>query len=209
MRHLQDYSERILAALDVKNAAREKALERSRRLVRHAANAIQATHRQDWDEAADYLKQAEVVALDLRADLEGHADLYYAGYTQDGLKELAEAHITRALVSDQGLPDPDELGIEYPAYLNGLGEAMGELRRHLLDLIRRGDMDRAEDVLGMMEEVYLTLVAVDYPSAITGNLRRTTDMVRGVLERSRGDLTIARRQQQLERALSDLERRLE
>lgn len=208
MRHLQDYLERILAALDVKNAAREKALERSRRLIRHAANAIQATHRQDWDEAADYLKQAEVVALELRADLEGHADLYYAGYTQDGLKELAEAHITRALVSDQGLPDPDELGIEYPAYLNGLGEAMGELRRHLLDLIRRGDMDRAEDVLGMMEEVYLTLVAVDYPSAITGNLRRTTDMVRGVLERSRGDLTIARRQQQLERALSDLERKL-
>jgi len=138
-----------------------------------------------------------------------YADLYYAGYTQDALKELAEANITYALITDRPLPDPDELGVEYAAYLNGLGEAAGELRRHVLDLIRHGELERGEEILSMMDDIYGVLVTIDFPNAITGGLRRTTDMVRGVLERTRGDLTMSLRQEKLQQALRDFEEKVD
>jgi translin len=137
-----------------------------------------------------------------------YADLYYAGYTQDALKEFAEANITYALITNRPLPDPDELGVEYAAYLNGLGEAAGELRRHVLDLIRHGDLERGEEILSMMDDIYGVLVTIDFPNAITGGLRRTTDMVRGVLERTRGDLTMSLRQEKLQQALRDFEEKV-
>jgi translin len=139
------------------------------------------------------------------SDLAEHPDLYHAGYVQDALKELAEAHITYALVASRPLPSPEELNVPPAAYLNGLGEAMGELRRHILDVIRHGKVGRCERMLQVMEDVYSALVTVDYPDALTGRLRRTTDMVRGVLERTRGDLTVATRQETLRRALRKFE----
>jgi len=134
-----------------------------------------------------------------------HPDLYHAGYTQDALKEFAEASMTYALITNGPLPTPEELGVPPAPYLNGLAEAMGEVRRYVLDIMRRGEIDRCEQMLQIMEEVYGVLVTVDYPAALTRGLRRTTDMVRGVLERTRGDLTVAVRQEALQRALHDFE----
>ncbi len=130
-----------------------------------------------------------------------HDDLRYTGLVHDSQKEYTEARTTLALISGAPIPDPDELGVGYAPYLNGLGEAAGELRRHILDAMRRGEMERCEEILGMMDDIYGLLVTIDFPDALTGGLRRTTDMVRGVLERSRGDLTIALRQKQLETKL--------
>jgi len=141
------------------------------------------------------------------ADLADERGIYEAGYVQDALKEYAEASITYALLADQPLPSPGELRIDYPAYLNGLAEAMGEMRRATLDLMRRGELEKGEALLKIMDEVYGILVTVDYPDAITRGLRRTTDMVRGVLERTRGDLTMAVRQQRLETTLKEFEDR--
>jgi translin len=154
------------------------------------------------------LDEGRAVADQFSADLVNEAAIYEAGYVQDALKEYAEASITYALLAEQPLPSPGELKIDYPAYLNGLAEAMGELRRAILDLIRRGELTRGEELLGIMDEVYGILVTVDYPDAITRGLRRTTDMVRGVLERTRGDLTITVRQQRLEATLREFEDRI-
>lgn len=151
------------------------------------------------------LAEGREVVEQFNADLVGEPNIYRAGYVQDALKEFAEASITYALITRRPLPGPDELNIDYPAYLKGLGEAMGELRRAILDLIRRGDLARGEELLNTMDEVYGVLVTVDYPEAVTGGLRRTTDMVRGVLERTRGDLTVAVRQQDLEKTLKEFE----
>jgi translin len=125
------------------------------------------------------------------------------------MKELAEAAITLALVTGEPLPDPDVLGIEYPAYLNGLAEAMGELRRSALDCMRRGEIEEAERLLGIMDQVYSYLTTIDFPDSLTRGLRRTTDMVRGVTERTRGDLTTAVRQERLQAALGAFEARLD
>lgn len=207
MTDLQKIAQAALEALEAKNAARERVLPLSRQLVRHSANTIRAVHRGELAEAKEMLVEGRNLAQELKASLAEHPDLYHSGYTQDALKEFAEANITYALIAGEELPSPKELGVEYPAYLKGLGEAVGEMRRHILDLIRHGDTERGEEILDSMEDIYGVLVTIDYPKAITYGLRRITDMVRGVLERTRGDLTLAIRQTELERALKEFEER--
>lgn len=205
MQNLEVIAERIRANLAAKNAARDRALERSRTLIRHCSLAIRAAHRDERPEARAQVAAAAQIVADIRADLAHYPDLYHAGYTQDGLKEFAEANIVIALLGDEPLPEPEALGVEYAAYLNGLGEAAGELRRRCLDIIRHDHSEMAERLLEAMDEIYLLLVTMDYPDAITGGLRRTTDLVRGVTERTRGDLTVSLRQARLQEALREFQ----
>lgn len=208
MGNLDVIAEKIRQNFEARNAAREEALRLSRELIRYCANTIRATHRAEFEEARQLLATAQQAASELVKCVADYPDLYYTGYTQDALKELAEANITYALITESPLPDPDELGIDYPAYLNGLGEAVGELRRHVLDIIRHGKVERGEEILSVMDDIYAVLVTMDFPEAITGGLRRTTDVVRGVLERTRGDLTMAIRQDKLQEALQAFEERV-
>jgi len=207
--NLESIIERIRADLTRKNEIRDLTLSRSRSLIRFCANSIRATHRHDYDLARQLLKKAKDAAAIMCKEASVYADIFYAGYLQDALKELAEAAITLALVTHLDIPDPDDLHIDYAAYLNGLGEAAGEMRRFALDSIRRGDTEEAERLLGLMDEIYGYLVTIDFPDSLTRRLRRTTDMVRGVTERTRGDLTTAVRQEELQAALQALEGRLE
>ncbi len=204
---LNDIAQEALEALESRHRVREKALELSRRLIRHSANTIRAIHRGEFEKAKEMLDEGRVVVEQFNSDLAEEAAIYEAGYVQDALKEYAEASLTYAFIAGQPLPSPGELEIDYPAYLNGLAEAMGELRRSTLDLMRAGELEKAEKFLSIMDEVYGILVTVDYPDAITRGLRRTTDMVRGVLERTRGDLTMTVRQQRLEATLREFEDR--
>jgi translin len=199
--NLSEISDWVRERLDAKNGAREKALSRSREIIRACANSIRAVHRAEFDEAKRLIDEAEAKHRELTAEVRAFPEIYFAGYVQDGQKEFAEACATYAIVHGEPLPHPQDLGVECPAYLNGLAEAMGEMRRQVLDLMREGDIDRAETILDIMDEVYFSLVTFDYPDAVTGGLRRNTDMVRGVLERSRGDLTVALNQRTLEKAL--------
>ncbi len=201
MKNLDQISSRIRVSFTAKNAARDKALERSRTLIRFCANSIRAAHRDEREEARSLLAQAKQIVDAIRADLVQYPDLYHTGYTQDALKEFAEASIVLALIADEPLPEPEALGVEYAAYLNGLGEAGTEMRRRCLDIIRHDHSAEAERLLDAMDDIYNLLVTIDYPDAITGGLRRTTDVVRSVVERTRGDLTTSLRQQRLQDAL--------
>ena len=205
MDNLDHIADRIRANFAAKNSARDTALERSRTLIRHCANAIRASHRNERDTAREHIAAAKEIADAIRADLAPYPDLYHAGYTQDALKEFAEANIVYALVGGEPLPEPEAIGVEYAAYLNGLGEAAGELRRRCLDIIRHDHTEEAERLLEAMDDIYSLLVTVDYPDAITGGLRRTTDLVRGVTERTRGDITTSLRQYRLQEALRKFE----
>ena len=157
-------------------------------------------------EARSLLNEATESADELRMVVAGDPDLYFAGYTQDGLKEFVEANILLSLVSDVELPGPDELQVEASTYLKGLSEAATELRRTILDIIRIDHSEEAERLLEAMDEIYSLLVTIDFPDAITGGLRRNTDVVRSVRERTRGDLTMSVRQQRLEQALNSVEK---
>lgn len=198
----------IEAELTLKNDVRDLTLRRSRELVRFCAHAIRAAHRHEFAESERLLQTARAAVAAMVADLAPHQDLYFAGYTQDALKEMVEAGLVLAFVTGAPLPGPQDFDVCGATYLRGLAEATTELRRFALDLIRRGNVAEAERYLDSMDEVYSHLIALDYPDAITGGLRRHTDAVRGVLERTRGDLTVAVRQDQMRAALHDFEQRL-
>ena len=208
LKALDGIGERIITYLEGKNAARDLALQRSRTMIRHCATAIRAAHRDERDLSKEHLEQARQIKEALSEELEAYPDLYHAGYTQDAFKEYAEASIVDALFSGEPLPDPDELNMEYAAYLGGLGEAAGELRRRTLDILRHSQSEEAERLLQMMDEIYGLLVTVDFPDAITGKLRRLTDVVRGIVERTRGDLTTSLRQDDLKSALQAMQDQL-
>ena len=208
MNHLEMICERIRADFEARNSARDEALRRSRELIRLCATAIRASHRDEWDTAHELLAQADAAADEIRESLAPYPDLLGAGYTQDALKELIEAHATLALATGDPVPEPEPLGIAYPAYLNGLCEAASEMRRRCLDELRRGDTAEAERLLEAMDEIYDLLGTFDFPNAITGGLRRRVDQLRGVLERTRGDLTNSLRQDRLIQALRDFEERV-
>ncbi len=209
MSDLNSISAAIRSAFVAKNSARDTAIAASRELIRHCSEAIRAVHRREWDAAEAKLAVAQAAADDLRAVVANYPDLAHSGYTSDALKEVVEAFATCAIIRDQPLPSPESLNVDGDIYLNGLAEAATELRRFILDILRRpdGDSAEAERLLNWMDAIYDELVTFDFPDAITGDLRRRTDVVRGVLERTRGDLTTTLQQQRLQDALRQFEAR--
>ncbi|MFC2019588.1 haloacid dehalogenase [Chloroflexota bacterium] len=190
--------ERIRVDFSDKDASRESVLPLCRQVIRHSSNTIRAIHRQEFEQALAILKSARDLLSDIKQTVSAHAELANSGFVRDAQKEFAEANITLALVTGKQLPDPAGLCIDPAPYLNGMGEAVGEMRRYLLDGMRRGDLSRGEQLLSAMDDIYSVLVTIDFPDAITNGLRRTTDMVRGVLERTRSDLTLVLCQKELE-----------
>jgi translin len=195
----------VLTRLDAQNQLRDRAINEGRQIVRTSANSIRATHRHEFDTAAKLINEAQAVLTSLLNDLDPHPGIRWAGYVQDPMKEFSEAAITLALVQDHPIPSPEELGVDDPPYLNALAEAASEMRRQILDAIRRDDFERGEHLMDRMDEIYSFLVTVDFPDGLTGGLRRTTDALRAVLERTRGDLTITGAQRRLLAALKDSE----
>lgn len=149
------------------------------------------------------MKQAADCLSEAAGAMKDHPDIHYAGFYHDAAKEYAESMLTHALVFGLPFPTPEDLGVEGAAYLNGMGEAIGEMRRHLLDLMRHGELQRSEELLGAMDEIYYLLISMDYPDAMTGGLRRTADAARSIVERTRGDLSTTLIQHKLKSALDD------
>jgi translin len=208
MENFNEISERVRLEFDARNHARDEALVQARQLTRHAAHTIRAIHRSEHEAAAEELSQARELVRTLKVGLAAYPELYYAGYTQDAIKEFAEASITCALVENRLLPTPEELGVEAAIYMNGSAEAIGEMRRRCLDILRQGYSEEAERLLNCMDEIYALLVTLDYPDAVTYGLRRQTDVVRGIIERTRADLTTSLREQKLQHTMQELMARL-
>lgn len=208
MDKLDSITEQIRRNFDARTAARDKALATARQLTRACSLAIRAVHRSETDVMTAHLSEARSLADTLRADLAQFSDLFYAGYTQDALKEFVEANVTCALIQNQSLPTPEDLNVADFTYLNGLAEVIGELRRRTLDILRHGYSQEAERLLGLMDEIYSVLVTMDYPDAITNGLRRQTDVARNIIEKTRGDITFSLRGEHLEQAMERLSSQL-
>ena len=199
---MRQIAESAQAGFAERHDAREQALRLSREIIRNSANSIRATHRGEFEQARRLLSTVSELVGELERKLEGHPAVYYAGFVEDAQKEYVEASATLAFAEGTHLAGLEELSVGPAPYLNGLAEAVGELRRFILDSLRRDDVSRCEELLELMDEVYSILVSMDFPEAVTRGLRRSTDMARGVLERTRGDLTVALRQRRLERKLA-------
>lgn len=193
-----------VSIIETQHTAREKALVLARTLTRLSARTIRSIHRRNFAEAATLLAETTSSAQQLRATVQEHPELLSAGYTLDALKEYVEASLVYAFLTGTQAPSAGDLEVTPISYLNGLAEAASELRRAILDRIRRSEILQIESLLEIMDEVYSQLITVDYPEVLTGGLRRSTDNLRAVLERTRGDVTAALRQEQLTQALHTL-----
>lgn len=198
---LEPLADEVRRVLDAKHAARERGLQNSRKVIRLSANAIRSLHRGESDAAAALMSEAAALLEDSQAVLAEHPDILHAGFVSDSAKEYAEARLTAALAAGAPLPLPGDLGVAVAPYLNGLGEAVGELRRRMLDLLRAENLDEGERTLESMEAVLDLLATLDYPDGMTRGLRRTTDVARSLVERSRADLTTTVIQERLRRDL--------
>ncbi len=209
MNNLDPVAEAIRAEFDATNERRDAALNQSRDLIRHCSEVIRAVHRRRWESLDARLAEMRAAAEALRESVAGYPMLEHTGYTQDAFKEYVEALVTLALVKgDDDLPTPQDLGVLASTYLNGLAEAASELRRHILDLLREEHSDEVERLLAVMDTLYTVLFSFGYPDAVTGGLRRRVDQLRGVLERTRGDVTLSIRQERLLKAMRETEQRL-
>lgn len=205
---LEALSDRIRESFERQNKIRDEALAQSRNLIRHAARAIRAIHRDDADLAFENLKQADNLARDLRQGLSQDPDLYFSGYAQDALKEYCEAHLTVATILNNEWPSPEDLQVEFATYLNGMSEVVGELRRRIMDIMREGHSGEVERLLDVMDDIYAQLVTMDFPDALTYGLRRRTDIARSIIERTQADVTVSYRQQELEKRIANLSEQL-
>jgi translin len=208
MNSLIEISERVHLKFETHTRKRDQVLIQVRLITRCAAQAIRAIHREERDLAEQNLKQARELIDSIKQNITEFPGLYYEGYTQDATKEYVEACITVAIISHENILSPEELHVEYSTYMRGLAEVPGELRRRCLDILRAGYSQEAEDLLTIMDEIYGILVTMDYPDAITCGLRRQTDLVRGIVERTRADLTLSLREERLISGMQDLKKRL-
>ena len=201
--NLNQLEAEVRAELDEKFAARELALKNCRKIIQAASKAIRALHRGDFEDADALLASGRALIDEAEAPLSEHRDIYHAGFFYDAVKEYAEAELTKALVLKKPLPLPSELGLHAVPYLKGLGEAVGELRRRLLDQLRKGELAEGEETFADMEIIHGLLAALDYPDGMTSSLRRTTDVARSLIERSRADLTTTIVQERLRKQLEE------
>jgi len=204
MKDLETIAAKLRPYFAAEDEAREKALRSCRQITRFSAEAIRAIHRQEQDKAEELIASARQLVRELNRDLAKHGRLLHSGFVHDAQKEFAEACVTLALIAGKELPKPKALGVSNAAYLDGLGESVGELRRFILDSLRRGDFSRCEELLTIMDEIYGILVTMDFPELLAHGLRRTTDTIRAVIERTRGDLTVSLTQRNLQNKLDDL-----
>lgn len=205
---LEVIAARIRESFSAQDAAREKAIPLCREVIRFASVTIRSIHRHEFDEARQTLTEAGRLLKEAEHHLTTCIELENTRFVLDAQKEYAEAHATLSLATGRPLPSPEDIGVEYSAYLNGLAEAASELRRYLLDGLRGGDFHRGEELLSAMDDIYSILVTMDFPDSITGGLRRTTDMLRGVMEKTRSDLTLSVQQNRLEGKIEEFNKRL-
>jgi len=207
MNFFDTLSEKTHQDFETRHQVRENALKQTRLLTRRSANAIRAIHRGEREIAEENMTEGRKIVEELKHSVEPFPEIYFSGYTQDALKEYVEARLTIDIISNEPLPMPEDLGVEYAAYIRGLTETVGEQRRRCLDILRQGYSDEAERLLSFMDDIYALIVTLDYPDAITYGLRRQTDLARGIIERTRADLTLSLREQRLQQSLQDFENR--
>jgi translin len=209
LNELDKIAGKIHKRLQEKDSSRELGLKICREIIRLSSTAIRAVHRKDKAEAMSILESAAALVEQINSGFKGkHHDLINANYVHDAIKEYAEASVTYSIIFNGTLPDPDELAVAYPAYLNGLAESVGEMRRFILDGLRRDDFASAERLLSVMDHIYTVLVTMDFPDAITFGLRRNTDNVRGIVEKTRGELTLIMQNNSLRSDIDELSKKL-
>jgi translin len=205
MKNLEEIAERIESRLEEKDQVREVAIKSARAINRLSGSIVHLIHK--GEDVRPMMNEALDETHRLRSLLEDYPEIWESGLVEGALQELAEAAILLALVHDDELPDPDDMGITGNAYLLGMADAIGELRRFALEKLREGEVDEAKIYLEIMEEIFLVIMRFDFPDALIP-IRRKQDVARSLLEKTRGDVAVAVNSARLQMRMDELSRKL-
>jgi translin len=197
MKNLDKIVDKIEKSIDDKDKTREQALRASREIIIGCRKAIQLIHQKKMKNANTNIKQASKKLTDLYDITKNYPDLYHAGFVENAAQEFVEANCFYNIMLGKELPDPDKIQTTYSSYLMGLCDLVGELRRTALDSIRQGKAKIADKYLAMMEEIYDVIIRFDYPSGLIP-IKKKQDMVRGLVEKTRGELAVASCERRIE-----------
>jgi translin len=205
---LSEIGSRLFDNFEDKDEAREKSLRLSRNIIRLSGRAIKSIHREQYNEAEQLIEEVSKLNNDIRSLLKVHPDIFHAGFVENAQTEYAEAAIIYYILTENRIPEPIELNVEDSAFLLGLGDVVGELRRIILDLIRKDKPYDGEKYLEIMDDIFSTIILFDFPDALSKGLRHKGDVARSLVERTRGDLTIAIGNARLDESMTRLEEKL-
>jgi len=197
MKNLNKIVDKIEKSIDDKDKIREQALKNSREIIINCRKAIQSIHQKQIKKAKENINTASETLQKLNQITKNYPELYHAGFVENAAQELVEAHCFLNIKQGKDLPDPDDINTTYSSYLMGLCDLVGELRRTALDSIRQGKPKKADKCLDMMEEIYDVIIRFDYPSGLIP-IKKKQDMVRGMIEKTRGELAVASCERRIE-----------
>jgi translin len=197
MKNLEKIIDKIEKSIDDKDRIREKALRHSREIIINCRKAIQLIHQGQTEKAKMHLRKASAKLASLYDITGNYPELFHAGYVENAAQEFVEAKCLLNIIQGKNLPDPDKLQTTYSSYLLGLCDVVGELRRKSLDSILVGSAEEANKYLKLMENIYDAIIKFDYPSSLVP-IKRKQDQVRGIIEKTRGELAVASCERRIE-----------
>ncbi len=199
---LQEVGNTIEEELDDKDSVREIAIKSSREIVRLSSRAIMKMHR--GENCSEEIKKVKDEVWHLRSLLlKEYPDIYYAGFVQNAMQEYVEAMLFYSVMHNRDWPTHKDLNVNATAYLMGCGDLVGELRREVLENLREENFERAEEYLKIMEEIYEMLLRFNYPSGLVP-IKQKQDLARALVEKTRGEITIATMNRRLEKKLTEI-----
>ena len=187
---LEEYVNSFLPKLEQRFESREKLLMTAREAIRYSGEAISLAHRGKAKEAEEKFELAKAKAKEIAEVVKNFPDLLY-GDVGTAFQEVSEAAFVLSVYLGKDLPSPEELGVPEFHYLLGAADAVGEMRRRVLELLRKGEKEKAEETYSIMEEIYEVLWELEYPKSLVPNLRQKIDYMRRILEDTHHDLFIA------------------
>ncbi|NVM55165.1 MAG: haloacid dehalogenase [Candidatus Helarchaeota archaeon] len=202
--------EKIKKKLDIDDKNRETTLKISRQSIRFCQEAVRATHRGEFKKAREKLNESHKLIQEAEENIKKvNPRLYYKGYITDMHQEFVEASLFLTFMEGgTEIPDPGTLNVSNYAYLQGLGDVIGELRRHSLNAVRNEKVKEAENCLAIMEEIYNILHTLDYPEGLIPGIRRKVDRARGLTEKTRSELAYFQHGNKLVKSMNQLQKTL-
>jgi len=196
--NLQKIFSEITESLELLYQDREEILKLSRSIIRDCSIAIKNIHRKEFNKFQEKLNSIKIDHQSLVKLVDKNLGVFFK-YLKTPEQEYAEAIAFYSIINKKNIPTPLELRINPLNFILGLADVIGELRRYALDNIRNSQFEDLNDILEGMDEIYTYLFTIDYPSAVTQDLRHKVDVARNIIEKTRGDISLAIQMDDLKR----------
>ena len=174
----------IRVQLDKLDADREKILRSNREIIRSCSQIIESIHRNDLKDIETKIKETRESIAEIEKNARKTENVIRKNYLTTVNQEFTEAVTFFHYATGKEIPTYQELNVNPYEYILGLADLVGELKRMVLNSIRKDDYDKAEEIYEFMDELYQKLFSLDYPSGMLPGFRKKVDVARNIVRRT-------------------------